>query len=139
MFNFIAIILGKLMRFIYDILAANFTEPGSVSFYALSIIIMTLLVSLMTIPITISSQKQAEKARRFKPKMDEIQKKYGYDQQVLQKKMQELYKEEGVGPGLGGCLPMLIQLLVIIALFRVMQNTTKYVFPEGVTLSLIHI
>ncbi|WP_296127592.1 YidC/Oxa1 family membrane protein insertase [uncultured Anaerococcus sp.] len=133
MFNFIAIILGKLMRFIYDILSANFTEPGSVSFYALSIIIMTLLVSLMTIPITISSQKQAEKARRFKPKMDEIQKKYGYDQQVLQKKMQELYKEEGVGPGLGGCLPMLIQLLVIIALFRVMQNTTKYVFPEGVT------
>ena len=90
MFNFIAIILGKRMRVIYEILSANFTEPGSVSFYALSIIIMTLLVSLMTIPITISSQKQSENARIFKPKMDEIQKKYGYDQQVLQKKMQEL-------------------------------------------------
>ena len=61
MFNFIAIILGKLMRFIYDILSANFTEPGSVSFYALSIIIMTLLVSLMTIPITISSQNKQKK------------------------------------------------------------------------------
>lgn len=131
MFNFIATLLGKLMRLIYDLLAANFSEPESISFYAIAIIIMTLLVSLITIPLTISQQKQAEKTRAFKPKMDEVQRKYSYDQQVLQQKMQELYKEEGVSPGLASCLPMVIQLIVIIGLFRVMQNTGKYVFPEG--------
>ena len=131
MFNFIATILGKLMRVIYDSLANNFTEPKSISYYAIAIIIMTLLVSLISIPVTISTQKQAEKTRAFKPKMDEIQKKYGYDQQVMQQKMQELYKEEGVTPGLAGCLPMIIQLIVLFGLFRMMQNTGKYVFPEG--------
>ena len=133
MFNFIATILGKLMRLLYDNLAANFAEPKSISFYAIAIIIMTLLVSLISIPVTISTQKQAEKTRAFKPKMDEIQKKYGYDQQVLQKKMQELYKEEGVTPGLSGCLPMIIQLLVLFGLFRMMRDTGVYVFPEGMS------
>lgn len=118
MFNFIATILGKLMRIIYDNLAAGSAEPESISYYAIAIIIMTLLVSLISIPVTVSTQKQAEKTRAFKPKMDEIQKKYGYDQQVLQKKMQELYKEEGVAPGLGGCLPMIIQLLVLFGLLE---------------------
>ena len=133
MFNFIATILGKLMRVIYDGLANSLTEPKSISYYAIAIIIMTLLVSLISIPVTISTQKQAEKTRAFKPKMDEIQKKYGYDQQVLQKKMQELYKEEGVAPGLGGCLPMIIQILVLFGLFEMMKNTGKYVFPEGLS------
>ena len=133
MFNFIAMILGKLMRLIYDNLANSFTEPNSISFYAIAIIIMTLLVSLISIPVTISTQKQAEKTRAIKPKMDEIQKKYGYDQQVLQQKMQEFYKEEGVAPGLGGCLPMLIQLLVLFGLFRMMRDTGVYVFPEGMS------
>lgn len=134
MFNFIATILGKLMRLIYDgLVNASSAEPESISYYAIAIIIMTLLVSLISIPVTISTQKQAEKTRSFKPKMDEIQKKYGYDQQVLQKKMQELYKEEGVAPGLGGCLPMIIQILVLFGLFEMMKNTGKYVFPEGMS------
>ena len=131
MFKFIANILGKLMRILYDNIATNFTEPKTISFYAIAIIIMTLLVSLISIPVTISTQKQAEKTRSFKPKMDEIQTTYGYDQQVLQKKMQELYKQEGVTPGLSGCLPMIIQLLVLFGLFEMMRNTGKYVFPEG--------
>ena len=133
MFNFIAIILGKFMRLIYDNLANSLTEPESISYYAIAIILMTLLVSLISIPVTVSTQKQAEKTRAIKPKMDEIQKKYGYDQQVLQQKMQEFYKEEGVAPGLGGCLPMIIQLIVLFGLFRMMQDTGKYVFPEGMS------
>ena len=133
MLNFIATILGKLMRLIYDNLATSFTEPESISYYAIAIILMTLLVSLISIPVTVSTQKQAEKTRAIKPKMDEIQKKYGYDQQVLQQKMQEFYKEEGVAPGLGGCLPMIIQLIVLFGLFRMMQDTGKYVFPEGMS------
>lgn len=131
MLNFIASILGKLMRWTYESLSANFTEPTNISFYAIAIILMTLLVSLMIIPMTVSQQKQAERTKIFKPKMEEIQKKYGYDQQIMQQKMQQLYKEEGVTPGLSGCLVMIIQVLVLFGLFRMMNDTTKYVFPEG--------
>lgn len=131
MLNFIASILGKLMRWTYESLSANFTEPTNISFYAIAIILMTLLVSLMIIPMTVSQQKQAERTKIFKPKMEEIQKKYGYDQQIMQQKMQQLYKEEGVTPGLSGCLVMIIQILVLFGLFRMMNDTTKYVFPEG--------
>lgn len=133
MINFLATILGKLMRWIYDSLAAGSTEPNNISFYAISIIIMTLLVTLITVPVTISQQKQAEQTNRIKPKMDEIQKKYSYDPQIMQQKMQELYKEEGVNPGISSCLMMIFQLLILFALFRVMRDTTTYVFPEGIT------
>lgn len=132
MINFLASLLGQLMRWIYDSLSANQVEPSDISFYAISIILMTLLVNLIIIPVTISQQKQAENTRKIKPKMDEIQKKYSYDPQIMQKKMQELYKEENVNPGISSCIMMVLQLLIIIALFRVMQDTTKYVFPEGI-------
>ena len=132
MINFLANILGKLMRWIYDSLSATGVEPENISYYAIAIIIMTLLVSLITIPVTISSQKQAEQTQRIKPKMDEIQKKYSYDQQIMQKKMQELYKEEGVNPGISSCLMMIFQLLILFGLFRVMNDTKTFVFPEGI-------
>lgn len=131
MIKVLAGILGQLMRWIYDSLQANFTEPTNISFYAIAIIIMTLLVSLLIIPMTVSQQKQAERTKIFKPKMEEIQKKYSYDQQIMQKKMQQFYKEEGVTPGISGCLVMIIQIMILFGLFRMMGDTTKYVFPEG--------
>ena len=132
MLNSIASLLGKLMRWIYDSLAAGSAEPENISYYAIAIIIMTLLVSLITVPVTISTQKQAEQSQKIKPKMDEIRKKYSYDPQIMQQKMQELYKEEGVSPGLSSCLIMIFQLLILFALLRVMNDTTKFVFPEGI-------
>lgn len=132
MLKFLATILGKLMRWIYDSLATIAAEPDNISYYAIAIIIMTILVSLITIPVTISTQKQAEQSQRIKPKMDEIQKKYGYDQQIMTQKMQELYKEEGVNPGISSCLMVIFQLIVLFALFRVMNDTQQYVFPDGI-------
>ena len=132
MINFIASLLGNLMRWIYDSLANSATEPKSISFYAIAIIIMTILVTLIAVPVTISQQKQAENTKRIKPKMDEIQKKFSYDPQIMQKKMQELYKEEGVNPGISSCLGMIFQILVLFALFRVMNDTKTFVFPEGI-------
>lgn len=130
--NFLASLLGSLMRWIYDSLAANFTEPESVSFYAISIIIMTLIVSLITIPMMSNQKKTAEKSNQLKPKMDEIKKKYSYDPQIMQQKMQELYKEEGVSPGLSSCLVMIFQLLILMALYRVVREPETYVFTEGI-------
>lgn len=131
MLNFIAQLLGSLMKLIYETLANNFTEPESMSFYAISIIIMTVLVSLITIPMTMNQQKQAAKSSEMQPKIEEIKKKYSYDPQIMQQKMQELYKEEGVGPGLSSCLVMIFQLLILLSLYRVIQNPDKFVFDGG--------
>ena len=108
-------LVGSIMGWIYNFLQANFTEPSNISFYAISVILMTLLISLITIPMSRGQQKQAEKSAILKPKMDEIQKKYSYDPQIYQRKMQELYKEEGVNPGFSSCIVMIFQLVILIA------------------------
>ncbi|MDY3005845.1 YidC/Oxa1 family membrane protein insertase [Anaerococcus sp. AGMB00486] len=131
MLNFIAQLLGSLMKLIYETLVNNFTEPESMSFYAISIIIMTALVSLITIPMTMNQQKQAAKSSEMQPKIEEIKKKYSYDPQIMQQKMQEFYKQEGVGPGLSSCLVMIFQLLILLSLYRVIQNPDKFVFDGG--------
>lgn len=128
MLSFIAQILGSLMKFIYDSLVNNFTEPSNISFYAISIILMTVLVSLITIPMTMNQQKQAAKSGEIQPKVEEIKKKYAYDPQIMQQKMQQLYKEEGVGPGISSCLVMIFQLLILLSLYRVIQNPNKFIF-----------
>ena len=114
MLSFIAQILGSLMKFIYDSLVNNFTEPSNISFYAISIILMTVLV--------------AAKSGEIQPKVEEIKKKYAYDPQIMQQKMQQLYKEEGVGPGISSCLVMIFQLLILLSLYRVIQNPNKFIF-----------
>lgn len=131
MLNFIAQLLGSLMKLIYETLANNFTQPQSISFYAISIILMTILVSLITIPMTMNQQKQAAKSSQMQPKIEEIKKKYSYDPQIMQQKMQELYKQEGIGPGLSSCLVMIFQLLILFSLYKVIQNPDKFVFEGG--------
>lgn len=130
--NFIASLLGTLMRWIYETLANNFTESADISFYAISIIIMTLIVNLITIPMMSNQKKTAEKSSQLKPKMEEIQKKYSYDPQIMQQKMQELYREEGVSPGISSCLVIIFQLLILMALYRVIREPEAYVFKDGI-------
>ncbi|MGO3017705.1 MAG: YidC/Oxa1 family membrane protein insertase [Anaerococcus sp.] len=129
--NFFAGVLGSLMRWIYDTLANNFTESADISFYAISIIIMTLIVNIITIPMMKNQKKTAEKSSELKPKMDAIKKKYSYDPQIMQQKMQELYKEEGVNPGISSCFVMIFQFLILIALYRVIREPEVYVFKDG--------
>lgn len=129
--NFIASLLGTLMRWIYDTLQNNFTESANISFYAMSIILLTLLVNLITIPMMSSQKKTAQKSSSLKPKMDEIQKKYSYDPQIMQQKMQELYKEEGVNPGFSSCLVMIFQLIILMALYRVIRQPELFAFKDG--------
>ena len=128
MLSFIAQILGSLMKLIYDTLVNNFTEPSNMSFYSISIILMTVLVSLITIPMTMNQQKQAAKSGEIQSKVEAIKKKYSYDPQIMQQKMQQLYKEEGVGPGISSCLVMIFQLLILLSLYRVIQNPDKFIF-----------
>ena len=99
--------------------------------YFFAILIFAVFVEIILLPFGISQQKKSIKQARLRPKELAIRKKYsGRDDRPTQMKMneeiQELYQKEGYNP-LGGCLPLLIQFPLLIALFNVVYNPLKYI------------
>ena len=87
--------------------------------YGLVILLMTLLIKLLISPLTIKSYKSTAKMQVIKPEIDKINEKYP-DQKDAMKKQQatmELYQKAGISP-MGGCLPMLLQMPILFAMFR---------------------
>jgi YidC/Oxa1 family membrane protein insertase len=90
----------------------------------LSITVLTIAVRLVTVPLTLPSQrsmrKNSRKMQSIQPELDKLKKKYRNDAQKLQQAQLELYKEHGINPlsSLTGCLPLLIQLPVIWAFYQ---------------------
>lgn len=86
--------------------------------YGLIILIIALIFKLILFPLTYQSYRSMAKMRVLKPEMDELNDKYkDKDPMKKQQAVMELYQKAGVNP-LGGCLPMLLQLPILIALFR---------------------
>lgn len=128
--RFIYQFMGWILRSSYELV--NQVIPGDSSVfsnYAIAIIIMSIIIKLITLPLTLKQQRATAKSRALQPKIKELQEKYGNDTQTIARKQQELYKEAGVNP-LGGCLPLLIQMPILIAMWRVVQQPELYVFPE---------
>ena len=99
--------------------------------YFFAILIFAIFVELVLLPFGISQQKKSIKQARLRPKEQAIRKKYsGRDDKATQMKMneeiQELYQKEGYNP-MGGCLPLLIQLPLLMALYNVVINPLKYI------------
>lgn len=94
---------------------------GFVGNYGVAIVLLTLLVRLVLLPLDIKSRKSMRAMNRVQPKMQALQKKYAKDKEKLNQKMSELYKKEHVSP-LSGCLPMLIQLPLLMIMFTAMRN-----------------
>ena len=130
MMNALGSILGKLLRFVYDMVSGMAgTEPEAISFFAISIIITTIIFKIFLLPLNISQTKNQLKMAELQPELQKLQKKYKHDPQTLALKQQQLYREANHNP-LAGCLPMLIQFPVIIAFYRVFQNPTAFAFTE---------
>ncbi len=89
--------------------------------YGLSIILSTVIVRLLLYPLMVSQTKNMAAVRRLQPELEKLQQKYGNDKEKYQQKMMELYKEHKINP-LGGCLPMLVQLPILWAFFRVLGS-----------------
>ena len=135
MLGFLSEILGRIFKFIYEYLVALGNEPSQVSYYAMALLIMAVIYKLITIPLTIQSLKQTQKAAQLQPQMEELKKKYGYDQNIYNQKVQEFQRENNVaGAGCSGCLMMILQLVIVIALFAVIREPAKYLFdnPEDI-------
>ncbi len=102
----------------------NFLEKY-ISNYALIILILTLIIKLILTPLTLKSSMAAAKMKVLKPELDELKEKYKDDQQKFGVEQMALYKKAGVNP-LGGCLPMLLQMPILVAMY--------YFFPASIEL-----
>lgn len=96
-----------------------------VSNYGLAIILFTVIIKLILLPLNIKSQKAMKKQQKIQPLMAELQQKYANDQEKLQKEMMKIYKENNISMT-GGCLPLLIQMPILIGLYRVIQRPITY-------------
>lgn len=124
-YDYISPIFGYIMLAIY-----NFV--GGVGGYGLALILFTILARSIMLPTSISQQKGMAKQQRLAPKIRRIQERYAGNQQKIQEETQALYQREGYNPMSAGCLPMLIQMPIIIGLFGVMYNPLRYALGLGV-------
>ncbi len=89
-----------------------------------AIVVLTVVIKLIFAPLTHKSQKSIKRMQKLQPLFAELKEKYKGDPPRLNKEMMELYKKHKVNP-MGGCLPMLIQIPVFIALYRVLGNSIE--------------
>ena len=104
---------------------------GLIPHWAVAIVMLTVLVKLALLYWTQKSFTQMQRMAQLKPMMEALKEKYGKDKERLNQEMMALYKREKVNP-LGGCLPMLLQMPVWIALYRtIYASVDLYQAPLG--------
>ncbi len=113
-FTFIAKPMFILLQFI----------QGYVGNWGWTIVILTILIKLVLYPLSYKGMVSMQKLKDLAPKMKEIQVKYKDDKQKQSMHMMELYKKHGANP-LGGCLPLLLQIPVFFAIYRVLINAIE--------------
>lgn len=126
MFDFINIPLGWIIKLCYQ-LTNN---------YLLALLLFSLALQIILLPLAIKQQKNSIKQARLDPKVKAIRKKYaGRNDQATQQKMNneimELYQRESFNP-MGGCLPLLIQMPILFALYNVVISPLKYICGFGI-------
>lgn len=119
-FDIINVPLGYIFRWIY-LLVGN---------YGWTIVLFTVLVKLAMFPLTLKQQRSLKKTQALQPKVAALQEKYKYDQEKLNQETLKLYQESGANP-MGGCLPMLIQFPILIALYNIIRKPMSYVLMFG--------
>ena len=126
MFDWFNSLLGAILSFFNSICGNN---------YLLAIVLFAILFKIILFPFSIKQQKNSVKQAKLRPKEMAIKKKYkGRDDQdsrlKMQQEIQEMYRNEGYSP-FSGCLPMLLQLPIILALYEVIRNPLTYINGAG--------
>ena len=124
----IAKLLGMLMDWIYS--GISDITGGRVESVVLSIVIITIIIYMCLLPLTIKQQKFSKLSQKMQPEMQAIQAKYKdkKDQasmMAMQEETQLLYQKYGISP-MGSCVQMLIQMPILLALYRVFYNIPAY-------------
>ncbi len=95
--------------------------------YGVALVVFTIVAKLVLLPTSISQQKTQAASQRTRAKLDKIRKKYAGDQQKLNEEMQAFYEKEGYGAMTGGCLPLLIQMPIIMGLYGAIYKPLSYI------------
>nr|WP_227464791.1 membrane protein insertase YidC [Nocardioides lijunqiniae] len=98
-------------------------EDGGLA-WALSIIGLTLVIRICLIPLFVKQIKSSRNMQLIQPKVKELQKKYGHDRERLAQETMKLYKDTGTNP-FASCLPILLQMPIFFALFRLLDQAAK--------------
>lgn len=95
--------------------------------YGVVIIILTIILRIVTYPLTHSSMKSMSKMKEVQPRLNKLRERYKGNPKLMNQKMMEFYKNEGINPlgGMGGCLPMVLQMPVMISLFIVLRKAIE--------------
>ncbi len=112
---------GVISRPLLWLLVMFYDKVGN---YGLAIVLLTLLVKLVLLPVTQKSFESAERMKKLQPLIKEMQAKYKNDRMMASQKQMELFKEHNVSP-FGGCLPMLLQMPIWIALYRTLYTSVE--------------
>ena len=113
-FKIVALPLLYLLKFFY----------GLIHNYGIAIILLTVFVKIILHPLTHTSFKSMKEMQRIQPQLNKIKEKFKDDKEKLNREMMQLMKANKVNP-MGGCLPMLLQFPVFIALYRVLGNSIE--------------
>jgi YidC/Oxa1 family membrane protein insertase len=114
--------LGTILSFFYDVIPS----------YGIAIILLTITVRVVLLPLAIKQIRSQQAMQRLQPHLKALEQKYKGNRQKLNEERMKLMKEHQVNP-LGGCLPLLLQLPIFIALYQVLTaggRGTRYL-PEG--------
>lgn len=117
MIEAIAGFFGMIIRLIYDMVNNN---------YFLSIILFTVLTKVILFPLTLVQIKSMEKMNSIGPEDKRIREKYKNDKNKQAEELTKLYSENKINP-MGGCLPLLIQIPIIIAMFYIVKQPLTYI------------
>ena len=109
-FQFLLNVIGSILAWLY----------GVVGSFGISIILLTILIRVVLLPLGIKQIKSMQAMQSIQPKVKELQKKYKGNKQKQQEETMKLYKDAGVNP-LGGCLPVLLQFPLLIAMYAVIR------------------
>ncbi len=118
--------IESILTFVLTSLHSLTASAGFIS-YGWDIVLLTIIVKMILYPLTVKQVKSMKAMQELSPKMKKLQEKYKDDPQVMQQKIAELYKEAGVNP-LAGCLPLLIQMPILMGMYYSLYN---FHFEEG--------
>lgn len=98
-------------------------ESAGLPNYGAAIILLTVLIKMALYPLTVKQIKSMKAMQELQPKMKKLQEQYKANPQLLQQEMQKLYSEAGVNP-LAGCLPLLVQMPILMAIYYALRDMT---------------
>jgi YidC/Oxa1 family membrane protein insertase len=105
-------------------------DPAGGAAWTLSIIGLTLVIRAALIPLFVKQIKSSRNMQLIQPKVRELQKKYGHDRQKLAEETMKLYRDAGTNP-FASCLPILLQMPIFFALFRLLDQAAKHDKANG--------